>query len=394
MFTPDPLQCAQRQLERDRIATSTFPHLMPRKMARMTASPLGYLRGAAPLYYELLRDHPELERGPDGEGWLVGDAHLENFGAFRSAEGHGSEAVVFDVNDFDEALVGPFRWDVLRLLASVILGGRELGSTGTQSVQLCTAILDGYVPALCDGVRSKDAPPPVRRLLEKVDQRTQTDFLDRRTERVGSARRFVRGDRYRDLAPQLVLAAKVAFQRYVESLDPRHTVSRDHFTIEDVAFRIAGTGSLGGLRIAVLTLGKGELDTRWIFDMKVEGVPSAQALAAPVAGPPAQRVLQATLACLEHPPRLAGTSELDSQSLFVRRLLPQEDKLDLLHLRREELPDLARYLGARLGMAHRRGATKPPSARWTPTEQAQLTDHAIVIAALHEGAYLALCKSA
>ena len=394
MFTPDPLMCAQRQLERDRVATGSFPHLMPRKVERMTASPLGYLRGAAPLYYELLQDHPELERGPDGEGWLVGDAHLENFGAFRSAEGHGSEAVVFDVNDFDEAVVGPFRWDVVRLLASVILGGRELGSTGTQSVQLCSAILDGYVPALCDGVRPKDAPPPVRRLLEKVDQRTQKDFLDRRSERVGMARRFVRGDRYQDLAPQLVPEAHAAFQRYVEGLDPQYTVARAHFTIEDVAFRIAGTGSLGGLRIAVLTLGKGELDSRWIFDMKVEGIPSAQALAAKIPGPPAQRVLQATLACLEHPPRLAGVSEINGQSLFVRRLLPQEDKLDLSHLRREELPDLARYLGARLGLAHRRGATKPPGARWTPAEQAQLTDRAIVVASLHEGAYLALCKSA
>ena len=404
MFAPDPLQCAERQLARDRVATAAFPHLMTRKIARMAASPLGYLRGAAPLYYELLRDHPELEQGPSGEGWLVGDAHVENFGAFKSADGKGSEAVVFDVNDFDEAIIGPFRWDVVRLLASLILGGRELGSTGKQSVLLCGSILEGYVPALCDGAPPGDPPPPVRRLLKAVTERTHKEFLDHRTSGGGSnsnsnsnssaARRFLRGERYQDLPPALVSQAHAAFERYVERLDPQHTVAADHFKIEDVAFRVAGTGSLGALRIAVLTQGKGDLDTRWIFDMKSEGSPSACELAPAIPGLAASRVLTATLACLEHPPRLAGTTDLGEISLFVRRLPPQEDKLDLPRLRREDLPDLARYLGARLGLVHRRGATNLPQSRWTPAEQAQLTDHAIVIAGLHEAAYLALCKTA
>src|SRR6187402_2626212 len=148
MYSPHPLLFAERQLARDRAATQAFPWLWPRKLARMTASPLGYLRGAAALFYELLADHPELAAGPAGEGCLVGDAHLENFGAFRTADGRGAEKVVFDVNDFDETIVGPFRWDVVRLLTSVILGGRELGSNGKQSVALCSAILEGYAPAL------------------------------------------------------------------------------------------------------------------------------------------------------------------------------------------------------------------------------------------------------
>jgi hypothetical protein len=79
--------------------------------------------------------------------------------------------------------------------------------------------------------------------------------------------------------------------------------------------------------------------------------------------------------------------------LFVRRLLPQEDKLDLAKLRAEELPDLARYLGSRLGAVHRRGARRLPSEPWSATAQATLTDHAILIAGLHEAAYLALCKA-
>ena len=413
MFSPQPLLCAERQLARDRAATQAFPWLFARKLARMQSSPLAYLRGAAGLFYELLREHAELAEGPEGEGWLVGDAHLENFGAFRSeapdvrpssrADTRAAEAVVFDVNDFDEALVGPFRWDVVRLLTSVILGGRELGSDGNQSVRLCSLILEGYVPALCQDQAMTAEPQAVRRLLDKVDGRTHKDLLDRRTERTSSGRRFVRGERYRDLPPELASKAEAAFERYVEQLDPGRTQARDHFLVEDLAFRIAGTGSLGMLRIAVLTRGKGEPDSRWSFDMKAQGVPAGQALlgargepaatASPAAPPlsPAQRVLTATRACLRRPPRMLGTTELDDSDLFVRRLLPQEDKLDLSRLRPEELPELAHYLGALLGSAHRRGALRLPAAVWTAAERALLTEHAIVIAGLHEAAYLALC---
>lgn len=393
MLAPDPLIFAQRQIARDREATRDFPSLFARKVKRMADSPLAYLRGTAPLYYALLAEHPELAEGPSGEGWLVGDAHLENFGAFRTADADGAESVVFDVNDFDEAIIGPFRFDVVRLLSSIILAGRELGSNGTQSVALCSAILDGYVRALFSSTAPGTAPPPVRRLLEKVRQRTHKDLLDRRTERAEGGRRFVRGDRYQDLAAELVPKAHAAFQRYVERLDPHQTLARDHFDIEDVAFRIAGCGSLGSLRVAVLTQGKGEVDSRWIFDMKAERAPSAQALLGEPEEQPAERVLAATQKCLAHPPRMMGTTDSDELSLFVRRLLPQEDKLDLLHLRAEELPELGRHLGALLANAHARGAKLIPDQSWTPAELGLLTDHAIVIAGLHEAAYLAMCRS-
>jgi hypothetical protein len=87
---------------------------------------------------------------------------------------------------------------------------------------------------------------------------------------------------------------------------------------------------------------------------------------------------------------MAGTSELGSESLFVRRLLPQEDKLDLTRLVAEDLPALARFLGGLLGLVHRRGATQIPSG-WSDEDLAALTEQAIVLAGLHEAAYLALC---
>src|SRR5262249_46124247 len=143
MLTIDPVRLAEWQLRNDRDKTRRFRDLLERKVVRMRASPLAFLRGAAPLYYRLLRDHPLLAEGPPGTGWLLGDAHLENFGAYHpdahelhGARKHTPESVSFNLNDFDEAVVAPWRYDVLRLVTSLILGGRELGADGPRVLGL------------------------------------------------------------------------------------------------------------------------------------------------------------------------------------------------------------------------------------------------------------------
>jgi hypothetical protein len=77
-------------------------------------------------------------------------------------------------------------------------------------------------------------------------------------------------------------------------------------------------------------------------------------------------------------------------SMFVRRLSPQEDKLDLRHLREGDLESVARYLGALTGAAHRRGATKPAKKGWKKKDLALLVENAIRIAGIHEACYLAM----
>lgn len=402
MLRPDPRELAVRQLERDRTATARFPDLLTRKLVRMSASPLSYLRGTAPLFYALLSEYAELRDGPDGEGWLCGDAHLENFGVFRTESREKKisgrdanaeqEPIVFDVNDFDEAIIGPFRFDVLRLVTSLILGGRELGADGKASLALSAGLLRSYVATSCDGAPMPPVPAPVRRLLEKVDRRSHRDLLDGRTEVVNGVRKFVLGERYAALPPDLARGAREAFEKYATKLGVAG-VPKERLEVLDVAFRIAGTGSLGTLRVAVLTRGKGALDSAWIFDMKAEGTPAAAALVRAPPGSPAERTLAGVRACLACPPRMVETTELGELSMFVRRLTPQEDRLELSRLRGEDLEPLAAYLGALLGRAHRRGATKAPSRPWSDEEQGALVDGAIALVGIHEASYLAMCKA-
>jgi hypothetical protein len=77
--------------------------------------------------------------------------------------------------------------------------------------------------------------------------------------------------------------------------------------------------------------------------------------------------------------------------MLVRRLTPQEDKLDLTHFPKSELTGLARLLGALVGRAHVKGATKP-APRWTKADQRHVIDSAVRLAGIHEATYLAFCQ--
>jgi uncharacterized protein (DUF2252 family) len=394
---PDPVSLGESQLRRDRARPVPIADLVDRKIAKMALSPLAFLRGSAPLFHEMLAEHPELWEGPDGEGNLCGDAHVENFGVFRTARPKAKGAApddaafVFDVNDFDETVVGPFRLDVLRLLASLILAGRQFVVDGKRTIALCRALMTSYAGAAFLGSGLPAVPGPVAELLAKVERRSARDMLDRRTVLVGKERRFTLGDRYLALPRALEQPAREAFAQYVRALGDEK-LTADHCRVVDLAFRVAGTGSLGSTRVAVLAEGKGG-DQGWLFDMKEEGTPAASVLVGAGSQPGAERVVAGMRASLESPPRMMGTTRLGELSMIVRRLAPQEDKLDLTRAAKTDLEGLAGYLGGLLGRAHRRGATKLPPAPWNPAEREALVDRAITIAGIHEAAYLAFCKA-
>ena len=110
---PDPVDLLEAQ------AKDRDPDLLPIRYARMTASPFAFMRGAAILMAGDLALTPK----SGIQAQLCGDTHLMNFGAYASPE----RALLFDVNDFDETLPGPWEWDVKRLAASFVVAGRDNG---------------------------------------------------------------------------------------------------------------------------------------------------------------------------------------------------------------------------------------------------------------------------
>jgi uncharacterized protein (DUF2252 family) len=131
---PDPIALLEEQ------AKTRVPELVPVRWGRMMVSPFTYYRGAA------LPMASDLATTPVS-GLAVqacGDAHLSNFGLFGSAE----RRLMFDVNDFDETLPGPWEWDVKRLAASLEVAGRENGFTPKQRREIITATVARYRMAM------------------------------------------------------------------------------------------------------------------------------------------------------------------------------------------------------------------------------------------------------
>jgi uncharacterized protein (DUF2252 family) len=131
---PDPLGLLEDQ------AKARVPELVPIRWGRMMASPFSYYRGAA------LPMASDLAATPVS-GLAVqacGDAHLSNFGMFGSAE----HRLVFDVNDFDETLPGPWEWDVKRLAASMEVAGRDNGYSGKDRREIVGATVASYRRAM------------------------------------------------------------------------------------------------------------------------------------------------------------------------------------------------------------------------------------------------------
>ena len=109
----DPVALLMRQAE------TRVPELVPIRHGRMLVSPFAFYRGAA----IVMAGDLATTSTPGLRTQLCGDAHLSNFGAYASAE----RRLVFDINDFDETVPGPFEWDVKRLAASFVVAGREAG---------------------------------------------------------------------------------------------------------------------------------------------------------------------------------------------------------------------------------------------------------------------------
>jgi len=103
----------------------------------MSLSPFAFFRGAVSIMASDLGSHPSTELPVQ----LCGDAHVQNMGSFASPDGH----LVFDINDFDETIAGPWEWDVKRMAASLVLAGIE----AEHKSQHCTQAVEAFAESYC-----------------------------------------------------------------------------------------------------------------------------------------------------------------------------------------------------------------------------------------------------
>ena len=383
-----PFELARWQLDRDQERMRRMAVLLSRKQSRMSVSPFAFLRGSAPLFYRVLANVPRLARGPDEDGMLCGDLHLENFGVYRpDRPSRVGDRVVFDLNDVDETFIGPLHLDLLRVLTSTLLAARGWGCNAAGAIELAEALLDGYRRGR-GGARSPPVPLPVRELLARVAARKRRELLEKRTVVSGHRRRFRIGDNFLRLPRGTRRACAQAFRRFAAAQAKRAGHPLERFGILDVAFRVAGTGSLGTFRVAVLVEGHGTRDGAWMFDMKAMGESAgARFSTGPVESGP-ERVATALRTLLRFPPTMLGTVRAMGHGMLVRRLTPQEDRLEWPTVPIPQRAPTLAFLGALTAAAHRRGSRKslPPLAE---ADSRRVLRNAVELAGLHEAVALA-----
>jgi uncharacterized protein (DUF2252 family) len=250
--------------------------LIPLRMERMAASPLAFLRGAAAVMAHDLFPTPTIGFNVV----LAGDAHLGNFGLYGTPQ----RELVFDLNDFDETVIGPWEWDLKRLTASINVAGRENGlSARERRVAVMEAVL-GYQKnmARLETIGTLDiwhlhSYPGRANLLRKVPAKAQA-VIEKviakasRSDHRGFLTRVADKDavgrwRFREDPPILTRVSSARKESLVTALENysltltrelRYMLSR--YRVVDVAHRVVGVGSVGTRAYLVLLMGKHEND--------------------------------------------------------------------------------------------------------------------------------------
>jgi uncharacterized protein (DUF2252 family) len=274
----DPIELLEEQ------AVTRVPELVPIRYGRMLASPFAFFRGGALVMAADLATTPV-------SGLKVqacGDAHMSNFGVFASPERN----LVFDVNDFDETLPGPWEWDIKRLAASLAIAGRDRGFTAKERTAVVEATAAAYRTELQElaGMRELDVwyrrfdveavlaaskeltrqtRDRTKAVIAKARTRDSLQAFSKLTHVVDGEPRIVSDPPLivpvEELVPDAEVAAAtehlhgllVAY-RHTLQFDRRHLL--EQFRLVHVARKVVGVGSVGTRAWIVLMLGRDDSD--------------------------------------------------------------------------------------------------------------------------------------
>jgi uncharacterized protein (DUF2252 family) len=391
-------------------------HLIPLRMGRMAASPFTFLRGSACVMASDLSNSPIT-------GFPVvmdGDAHLNNFGFYGTPQ----REVVFDLNDFDETVVGPWEWDLKRLVASVNVAGRENGLNSKERAAAVRRSVEGYCtnaerlqdmgvldvwylhayPGRENAIAKPDAKSKavIEKTMAKAIRTDNRNLLPKIAEKDANGLWTFRDDP--PVLTKVTAATKKkvieALNKYADTLPRERRIMLSRYHAADVAHRIVG--SVGTRAYLVLLFGNGEDDPLFLQVKE-----SVQAAHAPYLPPiPAEfrhngkRVIvgQRSLQASSDP--MLGYTSIDGRDYYVRQMKNLKASIPVEWLTGSSFNFYAWACGSLLARAHSRtgdpariagycGSSKalPDAlATWAESYGDQtVSDHAALLSAIQSG---------
>jgi uncharacterized protein (DUF2252 family) len=344
--------------------------LIPVRVARMAASPYGFLRGSAVVMAADVATLPSTGITPV----ICGDAHLGNFGFYASPE----RDLVIDLNDFDEAHPGCWEWDLRRLVASIWVAGRENGAGEKhceRAVASCAAAYRAEVSHLADQpllfrsyermdvarlaghAKDKHLRKEIKRAAQRARRRTSDRALPRFTVELDGGRRIVEEPplitRLPDAEAEEIAAA---LDDYLATLAPHWRRVLAGYTLVDIAHKVVGVGSVGLRAYVALLEGSGADDVVFLQLKQAR----RSVVARYVHGESAwhdhqgQRVVEYQQALQTVSDPLLGWTSAGGRQYYVRQFRDMKGAVAMDSMDAAALDDYAAVLGHLLAKGHSR----------------------------------------
>lgn len=363
-YRPDPVDTLVQQGE------GRLEHLLPIRYGRMMASPFAFFRGsAAVMAWDLGHS-----TSTNLVAQLCGDAHVSNFGFFGSPE----RVLMFDINDFDETIPGPFEWDVKRLAASVVLAGRSIGLSDPTCRDVARSCVHRYRRKLAEFAEMTtlevwyshvtaesllDFIPSARRrkdVLSKIQKARGKDSLyaaAKLTDVAHGELRIVERPPLVVRLPEDEVEAVVEplFGKYMQTLSDDRTSLLDHYRYIDSAVRVGGVGSVGMRCYIVVLAGKDNSDPLVLQLKEAVGSVLSQYVRVNRYKNEGERVVQGQrLIQAVSDPFLGWVRHTTGRDLYVRQLFNMKASADLASMKASLFASYAGVCGEILARAHAR----------------------------------------
>jgi uncharacterized protein (DUF2252 family) len=378
-----------------------------RRQLKMASSAHAYVRGSTVQFYQWL-EGPGKRAVPEGPPvWICGDCHAGNLGPLAAPDGK----VHVQIRDLDQTVIGNPNHDLIRLALSLSSAARGSDLPGVTTAHMLEQMMIGYQRAL-KGPRAQnqiesDKPESIKVVMRRATARTWKHLARERLQEVKP--KIPRGERFWPLTKDESSAIDVLFgddrvRKLVTSLKSRPNDAA--IEVLDAAYWMKGCSSLGRLRFAVLlrvSTGKKRETEFCLIDIKEAA--AAAAPSAPRAIMPkdqAQRVVEGAKHLSPALGERMMASKLLERSVVVRELMPQDLKLEIDQLSRDEAVNSARYLAEVVGKAHGRqmdaSTRREFASSFTQRKAARLNapswlwSSIVELGSTHEAAYLEHCR--
>jgi uncharacterized protein (DUF2252 family) len=337
--------------------------VLPFRHGRMSSSPFAFLRGGASIMAPDMMALPHTGYSVQ----LCGDAHVRNLGAYSGPDGK----IVFDVNDFDETTRGPWEWDMRRLAISFVVVAREARASDDTALAAVMELMRSWRESLHEladlpayelaryTVHRFPSDGAVGRVLAKAGRMSPMQARDElAAPGPDNKPRFVENkpkiSRVPDAEAALVLGSLAAYR---ETVGPSREQVLDCYAPYDVAFKVAGTGSIGGRNYAVLCAGNGPNDSL-VLQVK-QAIPSCYEVLGWQGGSPAHQGERVALG--QHRMQTSvdpflGWTTIEGVPFYVRQLSDHKASIDPADLKRSSLLEYARVCGETFAKVHARTA--------------------------------------